>query len=280
MVTTLLFVILFLGLFFFLKFYTPPLSINNGKVDAQLFTGDSERQPLIVAFGGSQGGNTWTEDYWGDIRTKFLDQGYAILSIGYFNTEGTSETLDRISLNAIYDTIKSISNNPKINKDKIMLLGTSRGGELVLNLASRYNDFDAVVALVPAHMRFPAASITANTSAWTFNGKELSYLPIPFSAVITSLAGKKRKAWEIILENEKSTPEAEIEVEKINCPILLLSAKDDEAWPSHYMCDKIVNRLSNNNYQYYYKHISFDGGHYVMKKHFDKVFEFAENHFR
>src|SRR5207253_670758 len=109
-------------------------------------------------------------------------------------TRGTPETLDRISLDAIYDTIKNRSNSPKINKDKIMLLGTSRGGELVLNLASMYKEFDAVVALVPAHMRFPAASITSNTSAWTYNEKELSYLPVPFSAIITSLAGKKELA--------------------------------------------------------------------------------------
>lgn len=278
--TTLLAVILFLGLFIFLKFYTPPLSPNYGKVDAQLFIGDLEKQPLIVAFGGSQGGNTWTEEYWADMRTKFLDQGYAVLSIGYFNTQRTPETLDRISLNAIYDTIKSRSNNPKINKDKIMLLGTSRGGELVLNLASMYNEFDAVVALVPAHMRFPAASVSSNTSAWTFDGKELSYLPIPFSAIVTSLAGKKEMAWRIIMANEKNNPEAGIKVEKINCPILLLSAKNDETWPSQYMCDRIVNRLKTNNYKYYYEHISFDGGHYVMKQHFDKVFNFVDDHFK
>jgi dienelactone hydrolase len=160
-----------------------------------------------------------------------------------------------------------------------MLLGTSRGGELVLNLASKYNDFDAVVALVPSHIRFPAAPI-ANTSAWTLKGKELPYLPIPPWAVINSLLGEKRKAWEIILDNEKNMPEAEIEVENISCPILLLSAKDDEEWPSQYMCDKIVSRLSQSNYKYYYQHLSFDGGHYIVKKHFDKVFEFAENHFK
>lgn len=278
--TTLLFVILFLGLFLFQKFYTPPLSVNHGKVDAQLFCGDSESQPLIVAFGGSQGGNTWTEDYWSDMRIKFQDRGYAVLAIGYFNAQGTPETLDRISLDAIYDTIKSVSNNPKIDKKKIMLLGTSRGGELILNLASRHNDFSAVVALVPSHMRFSAATLTGNTSAWTFEGHELPYLSIPYSAILTSIVGNKRKAWNIIMEKAKDRSEAEIEVEKIKCPILLLSAKDDEAWPSQYMCDQIVSRLSNANYQYYYNHISFDGGHHVMKNNFDKVFEFVELHFQ
>jgi uncharacterized protein len=280
LVATLLFVILLFALFLFQKFYTPSLSINHGKVDAQLYIGDSEGQPLIVAFGGSQGGNTWTEDYWSDMRTEFLDRGYAVLAIGYFNTEGTPETIDRISLNAIYDTIRSVSDNPKIDKEKIMLLGTSRGGELVLNLASRYDDFDAVVALVPAHMRLPAASITANTSAWTFEDQELPYLSIPYWAILTSIVGNKQKAWEIIMEEAKNRPEAAIEVEKINCPILLLSAKNDEVWPSEYMCDQIVSRLSNAKYKHYYRHISFDGGHHVMKNNFDKVFEFVDGHFK
>ena len=112
-------IILIFALFIFIKFYTPPLSENYGKVDTQLFLSDLDNQPLIVAFGGSQGGNTWTEDYWALMRNRFLEQGYAVLSIGYFNTVNIPVNCDRISIGAIYDTIKSISSHPKINKDKI-----------------------------------------------------------------------------------------------------------------------------------------------------------------
>ena len=273
-------IILFVGLFLFLHFYKPPLSVNYGKVDAQLFIGDSEDQPLIVAFGGSQGGNTWTEDYWAEMRTEFLRQGYAILSIGYFNTENTPETLDRISLNAIYNTIKRISDHPKISKDKIALLGSSRGGELVLTLASIYKDFNAVVALVPPHVRFPSATLTANTSAWTFNGQELSYLKIPYAAIGPALRGESLRLAEITLENEGDMPESIIPVEKINGPILLLSAKGDALWPSAYMSERIADRLRDNNFKYYFEHVSFEGGHHDTKKHFDKVFEFLNNHLK
>lgn len=272
--------ILVFGLFLFLEFYRPPLPRNYGKVDAKLFVGDSENQPLIVAFGGSQGGNTWTENYWSELRTKFLQQGYAVLSIGYFNTENTPETLDRISLNAIYDTIKRISNHPKINKDKIALLGSSRGGELVLTLASKYKDFSAVVALVPSHVTFPSGTLTANTSAWTFNDKELNYVKIPYKAIIPAMRGESLEVAEIILENAENISASIISVEKINGPILLLSAKDDALWPSRYMSDKLIDRLSDNNFKYYYEHFSFDGGHHDTRKHFDKVFEFLNNHFK
>ena len=35
---------------------TPKLSDNTGKLDIQLFLGDSLNRPLIVGFGGSEGG--------------------------------------------------------------------------------------------------------------------------------------------------------------------------------------------------------------------------------
>ncbi len=267
-------------LFLTLKFYKPSLSENNGKVDAKLFIGDGNEQPLIVAFGGSQGGNAWTENYWAEIRSRLLQQGYAVLAIGYFMTENTPEALDRISLNAIHDTIMTISNHPKINKSRIALLGSSRGAELILNLASRYKDFDAVVALVPSYVNFPALTTTANTSAWTFNGEELDYVGIPYTAIGAALRGESLKAVKIALENLDDSSEAIIPVQDISGPILLLSAKDDTLWPSKYMSDKIVNRLTENNFKYYYEHFSFYGGHHDTKKHFDKVFDFLDNHFK
>jgi pimeloyl-ACP methyl ester carboxylesterase len=271
---------LILGLFLTLKFYKPPLSENYGKVDAKLFIGDGKEQPLIVAFGGSQGGNAWAENYWAEIRSRFLQQGYAVLTIGYFMTENTPEALDRISLNAIRDTIMAISDHPKIDQSKIALLGSSRGTELVLNLASRYKDFDAVVALVPSYVNFPSVTAVANTSAWTFNGDELNYVGIPFMAIGAALSGESLKAIEIALEDLDDSSDAIIPVQDISGPILLLSAKHDGLWPSKYMSDKIVSRLVQNNFKYYYEHFSFDGGHNDSRKHFDKVFDFLDNHFK
>jgi len=271
---------LIFGLFLILKFYKPPLSENYGKVDAMLFVGPGNDQPLIVAFGGSQGGNAWAENYWADVRSKLLEKGYAVLAVGYFRTGNTPEILDRISLNAIRDTIMTISNHPKVNKNKIALLGSSRGAELVLNLASLYKDFDAVIALVPSHVNFPSLTTFVNTSAWTFDDEELNYVGIPYSAIGPAMRGESVKAIEIALENLDHSSKAIISVQDISGPILLLSAKNDGLWPSKYMSDKIVNRLVENNFKYYYEHFSFDGGHHDTKKHFDKVFEFLDRHFK
>lgn len=272
--------ILVFGLFLFLKFYTPPLSKNYGKVDIQLFVGDSDNQPLIVAFGGSNGGNTWTGEFWTEIRNKFLQKGYAVLSIGYFHAENTPTTLDRISINAIYDSIKKVSNHPKIDKDRIALLGSSRGGELVLNIASRYSDVDAVIAIVPPHVSFPALTSSANTSSWTFNDKEVPFVPFSYQAIPSVIKGNNYRTCEIMLRNKEAVINATIEVEKINGPILLMPATNDEVWPSIYMSEKIVNRLEKNQFKHYYENFSFEGGHTESSKHFDVVFRFLDEHFK
>ncbi len=269
-----------IGLYLFTTFYTPPLSENHGKVDAQLFLGDKNNQPLIVAFGGSQGGNTWTEQYWAEIRDEFIRQGYAVLSIGYFNTPNTPERCDRISLDAIYDTIRKVSKHPKVNDQKIALLGSSRGGELVLNLASRYADIDAVVALVPSHVTFPAATSTGNTSAWTYQDQEVPSFEVPPAAIWQFLKGNSQQGLQLILEEEKYWKNAVIKVEQIKGPVLLLSAVDDQAWPSHYMSEKIVQRLKEKRFRHYYQHFSFVGGHHATKNHFDVVFKFLNEHFK
>ncbi|MEB2778688.1 hypothetical protein SYJ56_25495 [Algoriphagus sp. D3-2-R+10] len=87
---------------FYLGSRTPSLPENYGQLDTRLYLGDSENQPLIVAFGGGSGGNDWERNYLKDKREEFLARGFAILAIGYFKTVHSPNTLDRISLNAIY----------------------------------------------------------------------------------------------------------------------------------------------------------------------------------
>lgn len=273
-------IVLIIGLFIFLETYTPPISKNNGKLNIELFLGGGTNQPLIVGFGGGEGGNAWASDYWKETRDDFLKQGYAFLAIGYFGMSNISENLDRIPLDAIYDSIMSIAQNTKINKDKIALIGGSKGAELVLNLASAYKDFDAVVGLVPSHVSFPAVTIMANTSSWKLNNEEVVYVPASYSTIPAAINGDLHKAFSIMLENEDAVEKAAIPVERINGSILLLSAKSDELWPSTYMSDQIIERLDKNRFKHHYQHIAYEGSHAEPLNHFDEIFKFLELYFK
>ncbi len=247
-------------------------------VDIQLFLGESQNQPLIVGFGGSEGDNVMASEQLRETRDQFLQRGYAFLAVGYFGTENTPKTLDRVSLNAIYDSIVSASNHPKINRNQIILYGGSRGGELILNLASRYEDIDAVIALVPANVSLPSKFGWRETSSWTFHNEDIPCITASKESIQLIRGGDFYSGFSEILTDEQSVNAAEIQVERINCPILILSATEDEVWPSTMMANKIGERLRSNNFSHPYKHIAIEGGHAEPAKHFDFVFEFLETH--
>ena len=258
--------------------YVPSLSKQHGVVETILYLGDSDNQPLIVAFGGAEGAIDWHRNHMKTKRDSLIQKGYAILAIGYFNAEGTPRDLDRISLDAISDTIMSIAKNPKIDESKIALIGGSRGGELVLNLASRFNHFNAVIVMSTSNVSFPAITWSANTSSWTYKNKEVSYVPAGLNTISPALKGDLYTAHSLMLEDEEAVKKAEIQVENINGPILILSGKDDDQWPATTMSNRIIERLKENNFKFYKEHIILDGGHIEPLKQFNLVYDFLEKH--
>jgi pimeloyl-ACP methyl ester carboxylesterase len=209
-----------------------PLPERHGQLESQLFIGQGSNQKLIVGFGGSEGGNAWASDYWKPQRDKFLAQGYAFLAIGYFGTRNTPGQLDRISLDAIHNLIADTAKNPQINSGCIAVMGGSKGAELVLNLASFYPDYSAVIAIVPGSAVFPALTYPMNTSSFSYQGKELPYVPVPWSATPALIKRDLRTAFEKMMQNQQEMENTAIPVEKIRGSILLLSATQDEMWPS------------------------------------------------
>lgn len=255
----------------------PPLPANHGKFDTRLYLGDSSNQPLVVAFGGGGGGNDWERNYLKEKRDEFLRRGFAVLAIGYFKTEQSQSALDRISLNALSDTILAIARrHPEIDSTRIILMGASKGGELVLNLGSRFTHFKGVVALSTSHVSFPALTISANTSSWYYNEQEVPFVPASWKTILPALKGDLHAAFSMMLEDAEAVERAAIEVEKINGPILILSGTDDEQWPATEMSDKLMARLADKKFRYYHQHLAFEGGHIAPLDHFDTVFEFLE----
>lgn len=252
---------------------------NSNKVEPVLYLGQGDRQPLIVALGGGEGGNAWTSDRWKKTRDRFIDEGYALLAIGYFGAKCTAADLDRISIDAVHDAIVEAGRNSKVDGEKVAIIGGSKGAELALLLASHFSEIDCVVALVPGNCAFPALTMSASTSSWTFQGEEVPYVPMPWAAVPAAMKKDLRSAFEIMLEDSAAAEKALIKVEDINGSILLLSATEDEFWPSKEMSDAMMERLDQYGFDHRYKHIVIDGRHTDVLDHFDSVFDFLELNF-
>ena len=203
-----------------------------------LFTPDAEgTYPALLVLGGSDGGI--------DIpRAAMLaSHGYVTLALDYFGNSPLPAELNEIPLEYFKTAIDWLQTQEGVDADKIGVVGTSRGGELALLLGATYPEITAVVGYVPSGLVINGISSTNpdETAAWTLNGT-----PIPF---LTS--------WETV-------EEATIPVEQINGPILLISGKDDQTWPSAALSEIAMDRLRENDHPYPYEHLSYEeAGHLI-----------------
>jgi len=275
---SLIIILIFSVLLIYVFTYVPSLSKQHGIVEAKLYLGDSDKQPLIVAFGGGDGGNDWSRNYLKQKRDSLVAKGYAVLAVGYFRSNGTPDHLDRISLDAISDTIINRAKHPKIDASKIGLMGGSRGGELVLNLASRFSYFKAVIAMSTSNVSFPAITWSANTSSWTYKNEEVPYVPAPLKIITPALKGDLYTAHSMMLEDENAVKNAEIQVEHIKGSILIISGKNDDQWPATLMSNRLMERLKENKFKYYNEHVILNAGHAAPLDHFNLVYRFLEQH--
>lgn len=262
-----------------LSFDTINFPDNHGNVEAELFLGEGDKQPLIVGFGGSEGGNAWASDYWKGQRDEFISQGYAFLAIGYFGAKGTPQNLDRIALDGVYQAILETANHPNINSECIAVMGGSKGGELSLLLASHFPEIKTVIAIVPGSAVFPALTIAMNTPSFSLNGDPLPFVPVPWSATPALIKGDLRAVWEEMLKNEEAVKQAAIKVENINGPIFFVSATQDEFWPSKEMSDAMMQRLEKHDFAFYTEHLAVEGSHAAPLESFDKVEAFLKTNF-
>jgi len=253
------------------------LKVTN--VEAILYTGNSASQPLIVGLGGSEGGNAWASDYWKTIREEFMAKGYAFLAIGYFGCKGTPKILDRIAIDDVYRAIKIAQGHQKINAKKIAIVGGSRGADLALLLGSYYQEIGCVVAMSASHAVFPGHTQEFATSCWTYQGRELPFIPVNDAAVPFLMKRDLRGAFEAMLLDTIAEQHALIRVEKIKGAILLLTGKNDEIIPATVMAEKMISTLKRNKFKHPYQHIAFEGSHAEPTKHFNLVFKFLEENF-
>jgi pimeloyl-ACP methyl ester carboxylesterase len=257
---------------------SPPA--RQGQVDARLYArDDGAKHPLLVGLGGSEGGNAWATDPWEKQRERFLDQGYAMLALGYFGTPTTPERLDRISVDAVHDAIERAGQDPRVDARCVAVIGGSRGAELALLLASAYPDIDAVVAIVPGSAVFPALTPAMDTPGFSLHGKPLPFVPMTWGAAPALVAGNLRGAFETMMQDQAAMARAAIPVEKIAGPVMFVSATQDETWPSREMSDAMVARMRAHGFPYPVEHLPVEGGHREPLDEFPRMEAFLRDDF-
>jgi dienelactone hydrolase len=201
----------------------------------------SGRHPGVLVVGGSEGGAPTQKAAW------LASHGFAALALAYFGYDDLPPDLSAIPLEYFGHALAWMRQRPEILPDRIAVVGTSRGGELALQLGSMYPHIFAVVAYVPASVRYAACCGSPRYPyAWTWQGQPLAYY-VPRARTPP---------------NPTAAMEAGIAVEHTQGPVLLISGEDDEVWSSSMMANAIVNRLKSAHFPYPVKHLNYShAGH-------------------
>ena len=230
-------------------------------------------QKVVICLSGS-GGNLPHE------RSAILaSHGIASLSLGYFGHEGLPTYLSRVPLEYFEKVFEFLDKNPYINEKDIAILGSSRGAELALLLASRYTQIKSVIAYTPSHTVWSGVGHykEQNSSTWSYKNKELPFVKCKLSLIKWFEYYFSKKPFELtssfICSLKGNIDErAIIPVENIQGDILLISGNDDQMWCSTLMANKIMSRLKKYNFPYKYTHLSYkDAGHFITIPYFPSI---------
>lgn len=237
-----------------------------GKVNTRLFFAQGEQQPLLVYFGGSEGGNSMTKAHNVKERALYQDAGYAVLALAYFGEEGIPSALDRISLNAVYQAIQEARTQPGIDAGCVIVAGGSKGAELALLLAATYPDIQAVLAFAPSDVVYASPSFWTDgyTSSWMIDNQQVPAIPLSLNVLPAILQGDFRRANQTARQDAENAELSRIPVEKIRGPVFLVSGELDDIWPSMEMADAIVNKLHALSFPFAVEHHVVPGGNHAQ----------------
>ena len=223
------------------------------------FPGDGRKDKVMIVMSGSNGGLGLTKQ-----EAEFYHQnGIPALALALFKTEQTPKDLSRIPVEYVESAVVWLK---KQGYQQVGIDGMSKGSEMALLAASILPGISCVIARVPSYFVSEGlagsgkSKRASGTSCWSWQGKELPYAPYRNKQFNLPKLLLKEKEFHIITFNrdKEVTPESLSPVEKIHAPVLLLSSKHDEVWPSFESACYIEKKLSDIGFRYPHKHVAYE----------------------
>ena len=222
---------------------------DDGLVGAFFAPSDGARHPVIVTFGGSEGGlesGEYDAEQW-------AAKGYAALGLAYFGAKGLPSELREIPLEYFERAFAWLDARPEVDAKKLAVRGVSRGGELALLLGATYPRIAAVVADVPSAVSWGAPTQNGKeVASWTKGGVAVPWLPyrddVPAERVTlpdgrAAYSYTKAFAASVTSASPEVLEKATFAVENTAGPILLVGGADDGIWPSCMLAKLAMDRL-------------------------------------
>ncbi|XP_047491952.1 acyl-coenzyme A thioesterase 1-like isoform X2 [Penaeus chinensis] len=212
------------------------IPVRYGKVRGSLFLPAGEGPfPGVVDMFGTAGGLL-------EYRSAQLaSRGIAALSLAFFAYDDLPKTLEEFNISYFEEAVEFLLKHEKIMKPHVGAVGVSKGGDLVLSLATYIPEVKAGVWI---------NGCNANVqSALNLRDSVLPGLEFDFGKI--EIVNGAMDCFEIV-HDPRDYPETIIPIEKADANFLFLVGNSDRNWKSVMYCDQAIERLKKagrNNYE-------------------------------
>ena len=191
--------------------------------------------PAILLLGGAEGGLGKAVDREARLLAS---EGFAVLALAYYRLPGQPQRFEMVPLESFTRALDWLKGRDSVDPQRLAIMGTSKGAEAALLVASRRRDVRAAVAAVPSQVAWQGfdwnfAPVT--TSSWSEGGKPVAFLRLANVQWNGDIYGAA-------LADAPKHPDAAIPVERIAGPVLVLCGEADRLWPSCPMARAIKKR--------------------------------------
>ena len=231
------------------------IEVNEGNVRGKIFYKESDSPQRLMIHVAGEAGILATE-----VNAKLLaSKGVATFALPFYRYFDLPKKFQEIPLEYFKEAIEVVKKYDFIDECRIGIMGSTRGGELSLLLASYFKELKLVIASNPSFVvnQSVETRLMGSKSSWKYKGKGLPYSKISKKSlrkryVDKSLMQKSGlRINSLYQHNPLDDPNSLIPVEDIKGSVLLLSGEDDCRWDSKYMSEKIIEKLRNNDFKNY-----------------------------
>ncbi len=222
----------------------------------------TKKRPAIIFIGGSGG------SFRQERSSLYASEGYAVLNLKYFKHDSLPDGIIEIPLEYVAKAHKWLQQQPEIDPNKIGIIGRSRGSELAMLYATKYDGLQFVIAQAPSNVVW--FGWEDKKSSWSYKGVPFPYAEytdedsekIENEFIKNNIQFRDGPKFLSAFSNKEQIQKSLIPVEDIQCPILFISGKDDQVWPATMMSEMMIKRLQEKKFKHEFMHLSYpDAGH-------------------